>query len=248
MITFFTTCPSVGMAQRNAIESWGHIDLDRILVLLGSTADVERLAKEGWRASEVPTVHGRPRVDAMFDFVQGLGDPETVYCYVNTDIILTTAFIDAVEYVAEAFDYFMITGQRWDVKVGVDVTSLEESELTAFLDLRPSLRLHPTSGMDYFCWRGPIWDAGIPAYAVAAYAWDTDLMCIALESGHPVVDITPFHKAYHQDHKLGTRRDCPAAEYNLELLKHGRDDWHWRLRGTQHATHVLYPDGEIVEK
>ena len=247
MITFFTTCPSVGVAQRNAIESWGHIDPAGDLIIFGSHDDVMNLARQGWIAAPVDMVHDRPRVDEMFRLADEMSEQE-LCCYVNTDIILTTAFMDAVEYVAEAFDYFMITGQRWDVKVGVDVTSLEESELTAFLDLRPSLRLHPTSGMDYFCWKGPIWDAGIPAYAVAAYAWDTDLMCIALESGHPVVDITPFHKAYHQDHKLGTRRDCPAAEYNLELLKHGRDDWHWRLRGTQHATHVLYPDGEIVEK
>ncbi len=247
MITFFTTCKEVGVPQHNAIESWGRIDPTADLIIFGSEIDREELKSDNWPCTVVDTVYGRPRVDEMFRLAEEMST-QPFCCYVNADIILTTAFIDAVEYVADQFPVFMITGQRWDVDVNIDVTDLEEAEMVTLLKSRPSLRLHPTSGMDYFCWRGPIWDAGIPPYAVAAYAWDTDLMCIALESGYPVVDITPAHMAFHQDHKLGTRRDCPAAKHNLELLKHEGDDWRWRLRGTQHATHILYEEGGLVEK
>jgi hypothetical protein len=106
--------------------------------------------------------------------------------------------------------------------------------------------LHPTSGMDYFCYRGDVFGE-IPPYAIAAYAWDTDLMCLALEQIDMVVDGTKTITAIHQNHKLGTRRDSPAAQYNLELL--GREDgnWHRRLRGTQHARYVLEP-GMILRR
>lgn len=257
MITFFTTFKDYGPRERYALRSWEKmVPADALMtpeiLIYAASEDVERLqAETGRTVYSVPATKGRPHVNAMFQRaeIQGSG----LRMYVNSDIMLLPLVYDAIRAVIQELDEFMITGQRWDTPLVCDF-DLEDPNWAneAALYVQEYGVLHPTSGMDIFCWLGEPWGPGcenIPEYIVGCYAWDTDLMCMALESGVPVVDITKAvpYGVIHQNHRLVNRRDSAEAKHNTALL--GRfGNWRQRLRGTQHATHVLGPDLKVRKK
>lgn len=249
MISFFTTLYKLGADQQLAILSWRASVPGCEVLFFGSSSDAMATGLE-MHGVEVSKT-GKPIVNDMFSQVEKLARHDVI-CYINADIVITPRFYKAMQAVANHFtDPWMILGQRWDTTIDYDVDFMDPSWgnrliSSAMADKRT--RLHPTSGMDYFCWRGDVWRDAIPPYIIGCYAWDTDLMCIALEHGAPVVDATQCNPIFHLDHKLFNRRDTPDALYNLELLGRGTGDWKRRLRGTQHATWRLSPDFELVEK
>jgi len=262
MITFFTTYKELGPRETYALASWRHSQLPEGPQILRYLPAADYPSAEEWEDTTrgdagvamfiVPATNGRPHVDAMFSHADDWAKYK-IKAYVNSDIILLPKVGEAIQAVASELPEFMITSQRWDVQFDVDLDMEDPNwpnEAARYTEEHGVL--HPTSGMDIFAWRGDPWGPGckdIPPYIVGCYAWDTDLMCIALENGIPVVDITwaaPYG-VIHQNHRLVNRRDSPEALYNKELM--GRDgDWHQRLRGTQHATHVLEPDLTLRKK
>lgn len=257
MITFFTTFKNYGPRERYALASWERMVPEDALMapeilIYAASEDVERLQEETGRTVwSVPATKGRPHVDAMFQRaeIQGSGLP----MYVNSDIMLLPRVYGAIKAVVNELDEFVVTSQRWDAPLALDFDMEGPNWVNeAVLYVQEHGVLHPTSGMDIFAWRGEPWGVGcgdIPQYIVGCYAWDTDLMCMALESGVPVVDITQAapYGVIHQNHRLNNRRDTPEAKYNMGLL--GRyGDWRQRLRGTQHATHVLERDLTLRKK
>lgn len=246
MITFFTTCKAfLGehyTIQRNAIQSWQRLSDD--IVIIGDEEGMEEAVCElGVRL--IPEVKRgpqsrRPMVHHLFE----LGDKAARYsvrCYVNSDIILMPDFLDAVRPAAEHFSGdFLLVGQRWDVDLCLD---LDFGGKYWPGDLRKYVQefgaLHPTSGMDFFCYRGDPWGEILPFRL--AYMWDTWLLWRALQNNIPVVDITKVAMVVHQSHKSRLRWDCPDANYNRETLV-GKD-WRRVNRGTQHATWVLTKKG-----
>ncbi len=262
MITLFTTWKELGPRETYALRSWWQLRLpERPQILRYMDCDDYPTAEEwedptradaGVAGFCVPATNGRPHVDAMFAHADDWAKYD-IRAYVNSDIVLLPTVGEAIQAVAEQLDEFMITSQRWDVKIDVDFDMHSPSWPQHIVEYTAEHgQLHATSGMDIFCWRGEPWGpncANIPPYIVGCYAWDTDLMCMALESGTPVVDITigvPFG-LIHQNHKLNNRRDTPEAAYNMRRFARG-GDYHVRLRGTQHATHVLGADMKVRKK
>lgn len=249
MITLFTTFKEYGPREQCALKSWERsFDTPEIWVfttLQGATID------HPYSTFVCRDQEGKPLVSSMFQIADRTALP--VRAYINSDIVLLPNVQAAITAVARQLPEFMITSQRWDVQFDCDLDMEDPGWAARAAEYTEKNGvLHATSGMDIFCWRGDPWGKNckdIPPYLVGCYCWDTDLMCMALESGIPVVDITQAvpYGVIHQNHRLVNRRDSPNARYNKELM--GRDgDWRQRLRGTQHATHVLGPNLTVRRK
>jgi len=248
VISFYTSLYKLGPTQQMAIQSWRASVPDCEVLFFGSASDAMSTGLE-MHSVEVSET-GKPIVSDLFRAARAAAQ-FNVLCYINADIVVTPRLFEAALVVnGEVPPPWMILGQRWDTTVDYDVDFQDPEwgdRLISSVMADKRTRLHPTSGMDYFITRGDVWGDEIPPYKLGCFAWDTDLMCIALERNVPVIDATIVNPVFHLDHKIFNRRDTPDAKYNLELL--GRDgDFHTRLRGTQHATWTMGPDFEIREK
>jgi hypothetical protein len=252
MVTFFTTFEKFGQGQMNALRSWREMynpPADIIVMQLSDNSDDTEILWPNVRREIVDGTFGRPRVDRMFALADELAHTE-IKCYVNADIVLLPDFAHALDVVSGEFGTFLMIGRRWDID---DIGEINFRDPIWYADVgrraHTNGRLHATSGMDYFAWRGNVWD-NIPPFAIGCYAWDTWLAWAALNVHIPVVDATPLATAVHQDHPTHNRREDPAALNNLDLLASGTvgNDWRERLVGTQHATFELTTDGRIARR
>ena len=113
--------------QRNAIRSWTLLRPACDVVLLGNEAGIAEVAAEhGVRhIPEVErTASGTPLISGLFRQAERTSDRE-VFCYVNSDIILMSDFIAAIQRVVAMKRRFLLVGHRWNL----DVTSEMAFEL-----------------------------------------------------------------------------------------------------------------------
>src|SRR4030043_774264 len=103
MLTIFTIPKPfnghIGIIQRNAIQSWTRIHPDCEIILFGKEPGVEEVAAEA-KARYVPEIsrnnYGTPLLDYVFAEVHKTAQ-HRLLCYVNTDIILLSEFMKAVQ-------------------------------------------------------------------------------------------------------------------------------------------------------
>ncbi len=89
----------IGVIQRNALESWARLGPWCRVVLMGQEAGVETAAKDAgadWRGDLATNEFGTPLLsDAFAQAAQMTQSPWL--CYVNSDILLTRRFHDALK-------------------------------------------------------------------------------------------------------------------------------------------------------
>ena len=229
--------------QRNAIESWLHLDPKPQIILFGSDDGVHTIAHEynllgvsGVQCSE----SGAPLLNDVFRVAQGISQTD-IMMFSNSDMIYIQSLLNTIDLVDEQIkkDY-LVVGRRWDVDIKSRI-NFSIPWWPAWV-LSASNLLHGISGIDYFVFRRPAW-VNIPAFAVGRPAWDNWLLGKAVEYGHSVVDATNGITAIHQNHSLNPNRDGKEADHNRRLREIGI-----KVTGTTNDANWEINDGKLRKR
>jgi len=251
MLTIFTIpkpfMGHVGIIQRNAIQSWLQVHPECEIIFFGDDDKVDKVAAE-FGIRHIPHVerneYGTPLINSAFDIAQQISTHQLM-CYVNTDIILLSDFLVAIQQVHERKGRFLLIGQRWDVDLRRvwDLTKPDwETKLRAYVTKVGTL--HPPTGIDYFVFpRGQY--CGIPPFAVGRPTWDNWLIYRTRFLHIPVIDATDVITVVHQNHgyehvpqSVDGTYNGPEGNRNLELA--GGSSHVFVL---QDANRILTPQG-----
>lgn len=247
MLTIFTIPkPFTGhteIIQRNAIESWKGLGADVEVVLLGDDAGVKLAAQEHnvKHYENLPrNQYGTPLLNSAFSLIEN-NSTTSLLCYVNSDIILTGEFLEAVKLCAARFHEFLMIGQCWDLRVD-NLVYLNSPNWRSFLsEQRDKMgKKRGASAMDYFVFtRGAY--ANMPPFAVGRAWFDLWLVWQARQSCGVVVDATRQTRPIHQNHDYSHVKGGKAYSYggieaqmNFEMA--GGED---HLYNMDNATHLL---------
>jgi hypothetical protein len=207
MITLFA-CPKsfqghIDVIQRNAIKSWTLLTPRPEIILLGDDEGVAEICSE-FDLIHVADIeknkYGTPLVRSVFQTGQERAS-HPIVCYVNSDIILMSDFLPAVETSAARFPEFLMVGQRWDLDIENEWDFASRDWETHLRTLLAQIGvLHAQTAMDFFAFPRGMYSE-IPSFAIGRTRWDNWLMWRARSKGIPVVDATAAATIVHQNHE-----------------------------------------------
>jgi hypothetical protein len=193
--------PHIATIQRNAIQSWMHLDPEVEVFLVGDEPGMAEVAKE-FNLTQLPDVRrnqaGTPLVNSIFDLARR-ASTSPFLAYVNADILLLPDIVRATQQVASQAERFLIIGQRWDLDIrqALDFGLSWDQRLVA--RTRQEGHLHAPAGSDYFVFPRSIF-VEMPEFAIGRAGWDNWMIFHARSLGLPVVDATPSLMVIHQNH------------------------------------------------
>lgn len=213
-----------GIIQRNAIQSWTRLVPRCQILLLGDENGTAEVAAEfGHR--HIPAVKrnefGTPLLNSIFE----LAEKEALHpnlCFVNSDIILMSDFLPALQRVIAERDRFLLIGRRWTVDIKEPLFFGEDWEARLRARIKARAHLDNNTAIDYFVFRRGLW-AEIPPFAIGRPAYDNWLIYQANHQGVPVIDLSEVVTAVHQDHPrahpegVDGLRKGPEGQRNLAL-------------------------------
>jgi hypothetical protein len=191
-----------GIIQRNSISQWARLSPKPEILLFGDEEGTAEIAQEfGLRhIPEVQRNHsGTPLLNDLFEKAHRLAS-NNILCYVNADIMLLSAFMEAAQRVASKFDRYLMVGRRMNV-------NLDEPAIYESAELEPRLldlvsregQLAGPEWIDYFVFpRGPF--STIPAFAIGRPRWDNWMLWKTRKLNAALVDATEVLRAVHQNH------------------------------------------------
>ena len=187
--------------QRNAIRSWTLLRPTCEIILMGNDEGTAEIAAE-LDLRYVPDIarntFGTPLVSDMFKQAQQLGS-NNLFCYVNSDIILMSDFMQAIQRVVDQKRRFLLVGHRWnlDVKEVLEFKADWEEKLRT--QVKKFATLAPADNIDFFVFpRGLLGE--MPPFAIGRPAWDNWTLYRARDLSVPLIDATPVIMAVHQNH------------------------------------------------
>lgn len=238
----------IGVIQRNAVTSWSHLRPRPDIILFGDEAGTAELCRElGVRhvRDVAANTFGTPLVSAMFATAQELAADGSLMCFINSDIVLTSKALQAVDRVSAWGPPFLMVGRRFEVDINAPIEFDDpewEARLTRTVADNPL-----TLGDFYIDWfvfpRGALND--LPPFAVGRTSYDNWLLWHAVETGLKLVDATVYAPIFHQRHGYpgGKRRlwTSPESQINVTMLGH------WSHKYTiGHARWMLNALGDVV--
>lgn len=220
LLTLFTTPkpfkdPHIVTIQRNALRSWQALGEEVEVLVIGNDEGVAENTRElGLR--HIPEVrcnsHGTPLISSMLEQARANSDSPYL-AIINTDILLFPDILKAVRATSNAFERFVMIGQRWDM----DVTSELEGGAQAFAQFRKDVKtkgnLHPPMGSDYFLFPRECY-ASIPDFAIGRAGWDNWFIFKSRWEGWKLVDATKDVTIVHQSHDY---RHLPGGQAHYRL-------------------------------
>jgi hypothetical protein len=167
-----------------------------------------------------------------------------IVCYINSDIVLMSDFIRAVQGVAGLKHRFLMVGQRCNIDVTQPLDFDSGWEERFRNRLTQEGRLGDLTAIDYFVFPRGLWGE-IPPFALGRTMWDDWLLSRALARDAILIDATPVIVAAHQNHDYSTKPggwkwiwEGPEAQRNCELA-----GWRGQTSSLRNATHFLTPHG-----
>ena len=246
MLTMFTIPKAFrgdfDIIQKNAIRSWTLLRPECEIILFGNEEGTAEMAGElGIR--HIPDVecneYGTPLMDSVFSQAHDAASHELM-CFINTDIILTSDFLPALQRVHN--NEFLMVGLRWDLDVNEPI-DFENAwwEILLTDRMKEHGKLHPPGGGgDYFIFPRGLFEH-IPPFAIGRTAWDNWFIYRGRELKIPVIDATRAFTNVHQYHDYSHHPDGTAGVWegpertrNIELA--GGED---RLFDLRNATWIL---------
>jgi len=248
LITIFATPKKFqahnGVIQRNALRSWTLLRPECEIILVGNDEGTAEAAEE-FGVGHIPVVDrtsfGTPRVDSMFAHAESAAKYD-VMCHLNADIILMNDFIEAVQQVTSRTNWFIMSGQRWNV----DLTEpLEfgpgwEQQLRSVISQKGSLGVR--TGFDYWVYsKGLLTD--MPPFGVGRTSYDNWFLYRARLRGAHLVDATPAVMDVHQNHDYSHHAQGAQGVYQGEehLLN-------WQLAGGRENLFIIKDRTHILTK
>ena len=236
-----------GVIQRNAIESWARLGRGSRVVLFGDEEGTAAVARE-LHLEHVPEVErnefGTPLVSALFRAAREVTTHDSL-CYVNSDIILLSDFLPAIERVRARAGRFLMVGECWNLELPTPVPFDSPSWQAQILRrVSESAVSRGSWYIDYFAFSRDLYQE-MPPFAVGRAGFDNWLVWKARARGVTVVNasavVTAVHQQHDYSHVRGGREwsySGPEAVRNVELAG-GRE----HLYRIDHASHLLTPEG-----
>jgi hypothetical protein len=228
LITLFSapkpfTDPHIAMIQRNAINSWTLLT-DVEVILLGEEAGLAEAAHE-LGVKHIPNVGhnkaGVPLISSMFQLARE-NSTSDLLCIINTDMILMSDFVEAVEKAVKLKDKFVLLSQRWDYEISSPVDFLDGWESQLRESVRKQDQLHRPAGSDFFLFPKSCYE-DIPDFTIGRAGWDNWMIYKARKEGWAVIDCTPSVMIVHQNHDYSHLPDGkphyehPETNQNIRL-------------------------------
>jgi hypothetical protein len=214
-----------GVIQRNAIQSWTLLSPRCQILLFGDEKGTAEVATE-FGLRHIPTVDrnefGTPLLNSIFAQAEKLAT-QPILCFINSDIILMSEFLPAIQRVIPERDRFLLVGQRCTLDVREPL--LFENGWETRLRARAMAQGHldNNTAIDYFVFRPGIWGE-IPPFAIGRPSYDNWLVYQANHrQGVSVIDLTEVVTVVHQDHSrahpagVDGLRQGPEGQRNLAL-------------------------------
>lgn len=252
MLTIFATPKpferDAAMLQRNAVESWTLLHPAPEVIVLGNEFGVSEICAE-LSLRHVPEVarneFGTPLVSDLLAQAQRLAREEIV-CYVNSDIILMSDFMEALRSIRawRGSRPFLAVGTRWNVRIDEPINFSGDWEN----GLRRAVEKEGEAGgpgtLDYFAFSRGLYGR-CPPFAVGRPYWDPWMVYAAWRAEAAVIDITPSATVVHQRHDYG---HYPGGVKRLYSGTEGRQNYTLAGRpaisfGLRDATHVITAGG-----
>ncbi len=242
-----------GLIQRNAARSWARLEPRPEIILFGADSGTAEMAAE-LGARHVPDVAtspaGAPMLDDLLRRGQQLAAGEIV-CFINADIVLTPAWMRAVQRSAASRSRFLMVGRRWNFDL---LEPLDFSAPSWADDLvaraRREGRLATNMYIDYFVFpRGLMSD--IPPFVIGRPGYDNWLLWRTRQRGIALIDGTEAAPVVHQNHDYAHIKASRGDPGGMQTYLKGEDtlrnaaltgDW-TRFYTTDHATHVVTDQG-----
>ncbi|BBB49432.1 hypothetical protein [Pelolinea submarina] len=220
LLTLFTTPkpfkdPHIITIQRNALRSWQALGDEVEVLVIGNDEGVAENTRElGVR--HIPEVrcntHGTPLISSMLEQARANSDSPYL-AIINTDIILFPDILKAVRATANAFERFVMIGQRWDMDVTSELAAGAQAFAQFKKDVKTKGNLHPPMGSDYFLFPRECY-ASIPDFAIGRAGWDNWFIFKSRWEGWKLVDATKDVTIVHQSHDY---RHLPGGQAHYRL-------------------------------
>lgn len=201
-----------GIRQRNAVTSWTLLDPRPEIIFYYDDLGTKEAAQE-LGAKYIPDMKrnqwGTPLINEMFEHAQ-MSAANDLFGYVNSDIILGGNFSRALTLCAETFPQFLMISRRYDIDINTPLDFLSDWERRLWNNIQKHGVLHRTGAIDFFFGRKGLWPKGIiHDFGCGKSAWDNWIVAYTLYRGIPVIEVTKFVMAVHQDIPLGvpTRKE-----------------------------------------
>jgi len=194
----------IGVIQRNAIESWTHLQPRPEIILLGNDEGTAEVARElGLRhvARVACSDHGTPLLSDLFRQAEATGTSPCM-CYVNADIILLNDFLRAAETVQREFPKALLISKRINLDVAEKLNF--DSRWEEVIKQRASVggKDEHYTGIDVFVFAKGMYPQ-IPDFAIGRLWFDHWLIKAVRQQNLPVVDASLVAPVLHQNHDYG---------------------------------------------
>jgi hypothetical protein len=156
--------------------------------------------------------HGTPLISSMLEQARANSDSPYL-AIINTDIILFPDILKAVRATANAFERFVMIGQRWDMDVTTELDAGAQAFAQFKKDVKTQGNLHPPMGSDYFLFPRECY-ASIPDFAIGRAGWDNWFIFKSRWEGWKLVDATKDVTIVHQSHDY---RHLPGGQAHYRL-------------------------------
>lgn len=233
-----------GIIQANALKSWQELEPSPDILVFGDDQSTERFCKARDLAF-LPCLelneHDTPLLSHVFRDASSVAQTNYL-CFVNSDIVLTQSFLNAVARVVKQRPNALVAGRRIDFEQPhpIDFSDRRWEEKVNERAGRGGI-LNPLHGSDFFVFAS----AAAPKmrnFAVGRPYWDNWMIGDFIGRGLPVVDLSPSIRVFHQDHgyehvayRRGPRWKGPEGDRNREILLSDQGSFYNLLD----ATHVF---------
>lgn len=220
----FSINPHISIIQRNAIQSWIHLDPEVEVYLMGDEEGMVEIADE-FQLKHFPEVRcserGTPYVSSMFDLAKQTSQAPFL-AILNADIMLMPDFIEASRRVAEFSREFLILGRRWDLDIDQELDFSSEWVQQLLAEVKTRGVLHGPVGSDYFLFPRDLF-GNMPDFTIGRSGWDNWTIYHACHSGWDVIDVTRAATIVHQNHDYShlpggkPHYDLPETKNNITI-------------------------------
>ena len=212
MLTLFTIPKAfvghIGDIQRNAIKSWTLLRPKCEVILLADDSGTSEVAEE-LGVKHLPQVNRNEFGTPLLDSAYRLAEQEASYqhlCYINSDIVLTSSFVDAATTVMKNSDWFLMTARRWNLDVSgrMDFDDDWEAGLLNAISKRGRLGRH--TEIDFWLYSKGLLSE-IPPLAVGRMAFECWCLYKARAMNADLIDATDVVMSLHQNHDYSHHPD-----------------------------------------
>ena len=249
MLTIFTIPKAfnghIGIIQRNAIKSWTLLEPKCQVILAGDDEGTDKAAAD-LGVQNLPNItrndFGTPLLNSAFQQAEDAAKFNFM-CYVNADIILMGDFIRAVIRAQEQSQWFLMTAQRWDLKIDQHLDFAHGWQDQMLKNVSNNGSLSHATGIDFWVYpKGMLYE--IPPLAVGRMAFECWCLYQARKLQADLIDSTKAVVSIHQNHDYSHHPGgvegigiSVEAERNRELV--GGKRYFFTIRD---RTHILTVD------